>query len=68
MITAKFLLSKNGITHAFVAEFSNEADRAYYVNEDPVHDHFKQMVGPLLQKAQVIDFTPELLAEAYAKK
>ncbi|KAJ5246645.1 stress responsive A/B barrel domain protein [Penicillium chermesinum] len=58
---------QDGISHAFVVEFANEADRDYYVKEDPAHQMFKQQVGPLLQKIQVIDFAPELFAKAYSK-
>ncbi|KAF2000141.1 hypothetical protein P154DRAFT_492191 [Amniculicola lignicola CBS 123094] len=49
--------AQNGSTHAFVVEFENEADRDYYVGEDPVHDEFKQLAGKILEKAHVVDFT-----------
>jgi hypothetical protein len=55
-----------GFTHAFVLTFGSVADRDYYVGADhakpfdPVHDRFKQLVGPLLDGGAngvfVIDF------------
>lgn len=32
-------------------------DRDYYVNDDPAHEEFKKLVGPFIEKAQVVDFT-----------
>ncbi|KAF2744656.1 hypothetical protein M011DRAFT_408072 [Sporormia fimetaria CBS 119925] len=49
--------AKNGLTHAFVMEFETAEDRDYYVNEEPVHDEFKKLVGKVLEKAVVADFT-----------
>ncbi|KAF9894253.1 hypothetical protein FE257_007755 [Aspergillus nanangensis] len=50
---------QNGISHAFVVEFANVADRDYYVKEDPVHQAFIQSLsGGVIEKAQVVDFTP----------
>ncbi|EAU38715.1 conserved hypothetical protein [Aspergillus terreus NIH2624] len=49
---------QGGITHAFVVEYDSAADRDYYVNEDPAHREFVQSLGDVLEKAQVIDFTP----------
>ncbi|KAJ6102774.1 stress responsive A/B barrel domain protein [Penicillium sp. IBT 16267x] len=49
--------SQNGITHAFVVEFENAADRDYYVRNDPVHQAFVQSLNGLIEKAQVIDYT-----------
>ncbi|PLB54769.1 stress responsive A/B barrel domain protein [Aspergillus steynii IBT 23096] len=46
-----------GITHAFVMEFANEEDRAYYVSQDPAHKAFVQSLDGLVEKVQVIDFT-----------
>ncbi|KAJ5152215.1 hypothetical protein N7492_010510 [Penicillium capsulatum] len=51
---------QNGITHAFVVEFANAEDRDYYVDKDPAHQEFVQYVKGIIQKAQVIDFTPGL--------
>ena len=48
---------KGGITHAFVMEFANADDRAYYVSKDPAHQTFIKSLGGIVEKAQVIDFT-----------
>ncbi|KAJ5990313.1 hypothetical protein N7522_010520 [Penicillium canescens] len=48
---------QNGITHAFVVEFANAADRDYYVKHDPVHQDFIKSLDGVIEKAQVIDFT-----------
>ncbi|KAF3385547.1 hypothetical protein F1880_002482 [Penicillium rolfsii] len=48
---------QNGITHAFVVEFSSAEDRDYYVREDPAHRAFVQSLDGVIEKAQVIDFT-----------
>lgn len=48
---------KGGITHAFVMEFANAEDRAYYVSNDPAHQAFMKSLGGIVEKAQVIDFT-----------
>lgn len=48
---------QNGITHAFVVEFSSAEDRDYYVREDPTHKAFVQSLDGVIEKAQVIDFT-----------
>ncbi|KAJ5098648.1 stress responsive A/B barrel domain protein [Penicillium argentinense] len=49
---------QNGITHAFVMEFASAADRDYYCKEDPVHLEFVRSLSGLLEKAQVIDYSP----------
>ncbi|KAL1986299.1 hypothetical protein VTN96DRAFT_6667 [Rasamsonia emersonii] len=49
---------QHGITHAFVVEFESAEDRDYYVQKDPAHRAFVESVGSVLEKAQVIDFTP----------
>ncbi|KPM38438.1 hypothetical protein AK830_g8132 [Neonectria ditissima] len=49
---------QGGITHAFVVEFASAEDRDYYVTMDPAHLGFVKGLGDLLEKAQVIDFTP----------
>ncbi|KAJ5656193.1 hypothetical protein N7507_008143 [Penicillium longicatenatum] len=49
--------SQDGITHAFVVEFDNAADRDYYVRDDPVHQTFVQSLDGLIEKVQVIDYT-----------
>lgn len=49
---------QSGITHAFIVEFANAADRDYYVEKDPAHQEFIRRLDGLIEKAQVIDFTP----------
>ncbi|GIJ91469.1 hypothetical protein Asppvi_010435 [Aspergillus pseudoviridinutans] len=49
---------QNGITHVFVVEFENEADREYYVRTDPAHQAFVKSLDGVIEKAQVVDFTP----------
>lgn len=51
---------KGGITHAFVMEFANAEDRAYYVSKDPAHQAFMMSLGGIVEKAQVIDFTNQV--------
>lgn len=48
---------KNGIQYAFVAEFENLEDRDYYISTDPSHLAFVKTLGPILEKAIVVDFT-----------
>ncbi|KAI0127635.1 stress responsive A/B barrel domain protein [Xylariales sp. AK1849] len=48
----------NGFTHAFVSQFENEEDRKYYLESDPAHIEFVKSIGDILDKHQVIDFTP----------
>ncbi|RHZ63827.1 hypothetical protein CDV55_107405 [Aspergillus turcosus] len=52
------LTAKNGITHVFVVEFENEDDREYYVRTDPAHQAFVKTLDGVIEKAQVVDFTP----------
>ncbi|KAH7317313.1 stress responsive A/B barrel domain-containing protein [Rhexocercosporidium sp. MPI-PUGE-AT-0058] len=47
-----------GITRAFVGEFENEEDRKYYLEKDPAHLAFVKSLGPVVKKAQVVDFMP----------
>ncbi|RHZ67972.1 Dabb family protein [Aspergillus thermomutatus] len=49
---------QNGITHVFVVEFENEDDREYYVRTDPAHQAFVRSLDGVVEKAQVVDFTP----------
>ncbi|KAL4888668.1 hypothetical protein BDV59DRAFT_188123 [Aspergillus ambiguus] len=51
---------QNGITHAFVVEFASAADRDYYVKEDQTHQEFIRSLDGVIEKAQVIDFTPSV--------
>lgn len=53
---------QKGITHAFVVEFDNDADRTYYLKEDPAHLAFVKHVGALVANVQVVDFTPGVLS------
>lgn len=48
---------QNGITHAFVVEFANAEDRAYYLEKDPAHLEFVASLKGVVEKAQVVDFT-----------
>ncbi|KAF7526196.1 hypothetical protein G7054_g10854 [Neopestalotiopsis clavispora] len=48
----------NGFTHAFISQFDNEEDRAYYLEKDPAHLAFVKSIGDIIDKVQVIDFTP----------
>lgn len=52
------LTAKNGITHVFLVEFENEDDREYYVRSDPAHQAFVKSLDGVIEKAQVVDFTP----------
>ncbi|KAJ5279612.1 stress responsive A/B barrel domain protein [Penicillium angulare] len=49
---------QKGITHAFVVQFATAEDRDYYVRSDPAHQEFVRSVGGIIEKAQVIDYTP----------
>ncbi|KAF1989066.1 hypothetical protein K402DRAFT_391219 [Aulographum hederae CBS 113979] len=47
-----------GSTHVFVSEFENEADRKYYLEQDPVHLAFVKSLGDIMERVRVVDFTP----------
>ncbi|KAI9773723.1 MAG: hypothetical protein M1839_002021 [Geoglossum umbratile] len=51
-------MSQRGMTHAFIVEFENEADRNYYINGDPVHRAFVSSLGYVVARVQVLDFVP----------
>ncbi|EPS32391.1 hypothetical protein PDE_07351 [Penicillium oxalicum 114-2] len=55
---------QGGMTHAFVVEFASVEDRDYYVKEDPVHREFVQSLDGVLEKGQVVDFTPGVFKSA----
>ena len=57
--------SQGGITHIFVVEFACAADRDYYVNSDPAHKKFVELVSPLMntEATRVLDFKPLLFKE-----
>ncbi|KAH8668407.1 hypothetical protein BX600DRAFT_510504 [Xylariales sp. PMI_506] len=48
----------NGFTHAFISQFATEEDRTYYLEKDPAHLDFVKSLDGLLEKHQVLDFTP----------
>ncbi|KXJ89321.1 stress responsive A/B barrel domain-containing protein [Microdochium bolleyi] len=48
---------QQGMTHPFVFEFANEADRDYYLDTDPAHVAFKEGLAELVDKVHVYDFT-----------
>ncbi|KAI4595597.1 hypothetical protein KJ359_006586 [Pestalotiopsis sp. 9143b] len=48
----------NGISHAFISQFDSEEDRTYYLEKDPAHLSFVKSIGEIVDKVQVIDFTP----------
>lgn len=50
--------TQDGISHAFIVEFENEADRDYYAKEDPAHLGFVKSMMHHLETARVVDFTP----------
>lgn len=39
-------------------EFENEDDRKYYLEKDPAHKEFVKALGELVEKVQIIDFSP----------
>ncbi|KAI1385368.1 dabb-domain-containing protein [Hypoxylon trugodes] len=51
---------QNGMTHAFITQFDNEEDRKYYAEKDPAHFEYIASVKDLLEKIQVVDFTPDV--------
>ncbi|KAF2127439.1 hypothetical protein P153DRAFT_368731 [Dothidotthia symphoricarpi CBS 119687] len=55
---------QNGISHAFVLQFYSNADRDYYVNEDPVHQTFKEAAGAVVQQTLVVDYQDGVFTEA----
>ena len=56
---------QGGITHIFVVEFACAADRDYYVNSDPAHKKFVELVSSLMntEATRVLDFKPLLFKE-----
>ena len=45
----------DGFTHCFVVTFKSEADRAKYLPH-PAHKAFAESLGPVLDKALVVDY------------
>lgn len=50
-----------GMTHAFVLEFKDEADRDFYLLKDAVHHHFSEKAGPLIEDSVVVDLKDGVL-------
>lgn len=44
-----------GMTHAFMLEFKDEADRDFYLLHDQVHRAFSAKAGPLIEDSVVVD-------------
>lgn len=42
-------------------EFESEEDRKYYLEQDPAHLAFVQSIGAVVERIQVVDFTPGVL-------
>ncbi|POY73152.1 hypothetical protein BMF94_3782 [Rhodotorula taiwanensis] len=49
---------EKGFEHAFVVNFASEEDRAYYLDQCPVHGDFKKLAGQYAEDVFVIDFVP----------
>lgn len=41
--------------------FATEEDREFYLTRDPVHQEFVKRLDGLVERAQVVDFTPSVL-------
>ncbi|KAL4971006.1 Dabb family protein [Aspergillus stella-maris] len=48
------------ITHALVVQFETATDRDFYVAKDSVHQAFVKSLDGLVERAQVVDFTPSV--------
>jgi hypothetical protein len=46
------------MTHIFVVELESEEDRKYYLEKDPAHLAFVGSIGNVVEKVQVVDFSP----------
>ncbi|OTB00798.1 hypothetical protein M426DRAFT_324040 [Hypoxylon sp. CI-4A] len=49
---------QDGMTHIFISQFDIDEDRKYYLGEDPAHLEFIDSIQDLVEKIQVVDFTP----------
>ncbi|KAI1371960.1 dabb-domain-containing protein [Hypoxylon crocopeplum] len=49
---------QNDMTYAFILQFENEEDRKYYLEKDPAHLEFGASIKDIIEKVQVVDFTP----------
>lgn len=47
---------QHGITHAFVVQFANAADRDYYCTTDPAHMNFVKNLQGKVEKVQAVDY------------
>ncbi|KAK3937142.1 stress responsive A/B barrel domain protein [Diplogelasinospora grovesii] len=56
---------QEGITHVFVSEFESDADRKYYLEEDKAHLAFVNSIEGIVEKAQVVDFSPGVFTEPH---
>jgi hypothetical protein len=51
-------LLQGAFTHGFVSHFANEADRKYYLEEDPAHKAFVKSLDGIIQNIRIIDYEP----------
>ncbi|KAK5136054.1 hypothetical protein LTR08_004308 [Meristemomyces frigidus] len=49
---------QGAFTHAFIHEFASEADRAYYLEQDPAHLAFGRSLAGIIENMRVLDFEP----------
>jgi hypothetical protein len=49
---------QGGFSHGFVSHFASEADRKYYLEEDPAHLAFVKSLEGVVLHVRVIDFVP----------
>ncbi|GAM84481.1 hypothetical protein ANO11243_024770 [Dothideomycetidae sp. 11243] len=52
------VVSDFGLTHGMTLEFESEADRDFYVKEDPAHLDVVARLKDIIADVRVIDFTP----------
>ena len=56
--SAILTIRQGGFKHAFVSQFENEADRDYYLKEDPAHVEFVASLDGVIEGVQVVDYKP----------
>jgi hypothetical protein len=49
---------QGGFSHGFVSYFESEADREYYLEQDPAHLAFVKGLEGVIQNVRVVDFSP----------
>lgn len=49
---------QGGFSHGFVSHFESEADRTYYLEEDPAHLAFVKSLDGIMQNIRVVDYSP----------